>query len=321
VRRPRVDALIEHLRAVDPAFRATWRAYSPASRFWYFFTLRDIESRLVYIPGELPRLHAQSSRKMARYCETVCERDFPDPPDPKEWIEFSRDHERRTEALDRWRLRLNRFAAQFGASRPRIDCSLKPDQSVESKIRAYVAGTAPLDLWDNLRSRICAAGISEVRLIVSNLVRHFGSAVARIRNYILRHRTPPTNTSYRAIHLELRDRENTFIEVQVMTARRDAICLIDHSLVCKRAVSFPTHEDQIWLRQMSHMANILDSEQMEMEPPGVSFTYMPQGLTCRNAPPAIGKAHWLERDLIVGRAENWASRPRGIVDTVDRPET
>jgi hypothetical protein len=66
----------------------------------------------------------------------------------------------------------------------------------------------------------------------------FGACILRARNYFVRPRRKPENSLYAAIHFELQDEYGTFMEIQFMTVRRNAICLIDHSLTPKSLVAF-----------------------------------------------------------------------------------
>jgi hypothetical protein len=83
--------------------------------------------------------------------------------------------------------------------------------------------------------------------------------VVRRRNYYLRPHEG-SGDPYRAVHFELQDEENWLVEVQVMTALREAVGLIDHSLVHKRSTAFLEARHERWLKDLSYAANILDAE-------------------------------------------------------------
>jgi|ERR1700761_1735149 len=265
----KVNCFVADLLAMDAAFRSKWESYSQEIRSWNLFALREVEAghkRLAFRRGKLHRRHRVHFEWLKSHFSEVEEQDFRMAPEPREWIRFARDDQRKAETLKRWELRLRQFVESAGAPGFWVaDCNLKPQPSVESKIRAYLDGTADLDLWDVVRSRICALGPGELLACIRSLQNEFEGRILRVRNYFVRPRRTPENSLYTAIHFELRDEYDTFMEIQFMTARRNAICLIDHSLVRKSMVAFRSWQEEIWLQEMSLTANILDAEQLERE--------------------------------------------------------
>ena len=60
--------------------------------------------------------------------------------------------------------------------------------------------------------------------------------------------------------LEVRDREGWLIEVPVVTAMRDAMGWIDHSIVHQGEVAFENRAHAEWLYEVSLAANVWDAE-------------------------------------------------------------
>lgn len=264
----RVDLFVADLLTMDAAFRSKWESYSQEIRFWNLFALREVEAghkRLRFRRGKLHHLHTAHFEWLKSHFRAIEEQDFRIAPEPREWILFARNDHRKAEALKRWDKRLRQFVDRVGSPGLWVDCSLKPHLSMESKIRAYLDGTADLDLWDVVRSRICALGPAELLACIRMFHNEFGARILRARNYFVQPRRTPANSSYLAIHFEVQDEYDTFMEIQFMTARRNAICLIDHSLVRKSMIPFRSWQEELWLQEMSLTANILDAEQLERE--------------------------------------------------------
>lgn len=258
-----VDEHLQHLLRNDPDFGSKWPTFSSELKFWYVFALREIEARrLLTRRAGLARTHSLCLKRLERYCRSVPEQDFVLLPDAEEWIRFSCDRQKGMDALRRWEVRLSRFVDRNGFPGLRVDYNLKGEDAIQAKIRQYREGKARLDLWDYPRTRVCTSGIVELLAFAESFRAEFSSDIVRTRNYLLRPRKWPANSSYWALHFEVRSGGSEFVEVQVMTARRDAICLIDHSLVLKKSIPFRNREDRAWLRQMSYVANILDTEQL-----------------------------------------------------------
>jgi ppGpp synthetase/RelA/SpoT-type nucleotidyltranferase len=190
---------------------------------------------------------------------SISERDFVCQPPAARWIAWSLNAERALRSYQRVSERLEKFLSGRRLPVVGVYGGVKGEQAILKKIASYKANGADLDLWDVARFRIVTPDLQALFSVGSHLLDEFEAAVVRRRNYYLRPREGP-NDPYRAVHFELQDEEGWFVEVQIMTALRDAVGMVDHSLVRKRSTAFIDAQHEQWLKDLSHAANLLDAD-------------------------------------------------------------
>ena len=97
--------------------------------------------------------------------------------------------------------------------------------------------------------------------VTSRLLGDMKGRIVRCRNYYRIPRRGPSDP-YRAIHLELQSDDDEFVELQLTTARREAVGQVDHAIVHKKRIPFACRSHARWLRDLSWSANILDAQDL-----------------------------------------------------------
>jgi hypothetical protein len=163
---------------------------------------------------------------------------------------------------DHWRLRLANFLRQAA---PHVVCSyggIKCPHETRSRIavwkRSPFRNPADLDLWDAARFRVIVPSLQAMSELVTWLLEEMRYQMVRCRNYYWWPRNGSLDP-YRAIHFEFQTDSEDFVELQVVSARREAVGLTDHALVHKRRFPFFGRLHELWLRQLSWSANLLDA--------------------------------------------------------------
>jgi|GEM_PF-6760794 len=133
---------------------------------------------------------------------------------------------------------------------------IKENLSIQSKIALFHAGW-PLDLADVIRFRFVFSGLRDMLRFCVGFANRF--ELDRCRDYFKRPRFGPDDL-YRALHFTIPGISDTPIEVQVLSANREAVGLIDHSLFLKKSISFMNNHHRAWLMSLSQVSNIVDGE-------------------------------------------------------------
>jgi ppGpp synthetase/RelA/SpoT-type nucleotidyltranferase len=137
----------------------------------------------------------------------------------------------------------------------------KPKASIDKRVRQCAAGAGGRDFWDLSRCRVVVEGVRAVFRTSEAIAAAWKSRVVRYRDY---YRSPRGGWQdpYRAVHMELllgNAEAGEFVEVQVLTIARDAIGMLDHTIMRCRAVEPATARHVEWLRGLSRAGNILDA--------------------------------------------------------------
>lgn len=187
------------------------------------------------------------------------ERDFPCQPPAARWIASSLNADCALLTYRRVSGRLVKFLHRCSVPGIGFYGGLKAREAIVEKIAPFESNGAELDLWDVVRFRIVTPNLQGLFTVCSQLLAEFDAEVVRCRNYYL-HPREGNDDPYRAVHFELRDEEDGFVEIQVMTALREAVGIVDHSLVRKRSTAFIDVQHKRWLMDLSHAANMIDAE-------------------------------------------------------------
>ena len=197
----------------------------------------------------------------ARLLGAIPDFDFVVIPRSEEWI-------RRTQLgsalriYDYWRLRLANFLRQAASPAVYSYGGIKCPEEARSRIAigrgSPFRNTADLDLWDVARLRLIVPNLHAMSDLVTWLLQEMRLQIVRCRNYYRWPRNGPLDP-YRAIHLEFQTDSEDFLELQVVSVRREAVGLTDHALVHKRRFPFLGLPHKLWLRQLSWSANLLDA--------------------------------------------------------------
>ena len=136
---------------------------------------------------------------------------------------------------------------------------LKRSKSTQQKVAAFRCGVQSLDLWDLIRVRVVAKTVIDAVAVAGALRGEYAGDIVRFRNYYARPRSE--NDLYRAIHVTVRERSR-FVEVQLMTPSREAVCEVDHSVVFKGSLRPLSKLHFAWLRRLSLASNVRDAAEL-----------------------------------------------------------
>ncbi len=133
---------------------------------------------------------------------------------------------------------------------------MKDPRSVQAKVDAFRQG-GTLDLDDVVRFRFVLANLTDMLVFCRVFAASFD--LARCRDYYSRPRHGAEDP-YRGLHFLIRGWDGFNVEVQLLTALRESIGAIDHSLVLKKQVAYLSRRHRQWLASLSLIANIVDYE-------------------------------------------------------------
>ena len=252
---------IDFMAAQDAQFASDWHGMGPSGRSNFLLTLRKVEQTRTRhgSSDELRRSHARRAGSASAALSTVTNMEFQREPDPDEWIQSARDQAGADRACRTWHRRLSAFARREGPKCQRLYGGTKPLESLNRKIHEYSEGMTSLDLWDSVRFRIVAGSLKDLAALAQGFDTGFASDIIRRRNYYVTPRSGDLDP-YRAIHFELAAEGNDYVEVQLLTAVRDAVGHLDHGIRLEKGLDFVCEEHQVWMTQFLLAANILDAE-------------------------------------------------------------
>jgi hypothetical protein len=249
-----LNSHVDYIAASDPEFDRAWQIHQARCA--------PILSRLSHKERELhgssiswSHTHVLAACGGARIFAGIPDFEFRGFPRPRVWIAHWLPA-KATNLFGYWHWRLVR-CLRYSAPGPYVLYGgLKSWAGIRHRIEQWRGG-APFDLWDGVRFRIVVDGIRDVADLTMLLLSQFREHIVRCRNYYARPRNGPTDP-YRAIHIELQSDAEDFVEVQIVSSRREAVGLIDHSMVLKRRVPFTGPAHQAWLERLSWTSNLLD---------------------------------------------------------------
>jgi hypothetical protein len=252
---------LNYLHRFDPTFRRWWdRLSGNAQR-----QKRELLYRLNQVAGTLPSgCGSQAGTDFKRFVDGVLANrlsELPDwqfsfQPDPDGWIRSATDQARTARAYRRAIARAKSLLERCAETPIELYGGVKCIQSVLDKVEAFKRCAHTLDLWDTARIRLVAYDLAGVKTIVNQIRFSYGTDIKRFRNFYVHPRN--NKDLYRAIHLIVRHGPD-FVEIQVMTASREIVCEVDHSVVFKRCLDPFDDVHVLWLRQLSLAANVLDA--------------------------------------------------------------
>jgi hypothetical protein len=231
----------------------------PTARHANLRLLIDTDRTRIEIFGDRgfrDRLSCYPVPPLARRVERLREIDFGPCPASDDWIRRSRDVAGMRLAAEAFAQEL-RLSSRVCAVPARLYGGIKSQDSIARRIRSFEEGKEPLDLWDLVRFRIVTPDLDALEKAAQDIQRYFGSKITRCRNYYTRPRKGPADP-YRAVHFEVDLGGGWFGEIQLLTARREAVGLVDYAYLhrCTLAPLSKGHAD--WLRDLSYAANICD---------------------------------------------------------------
>jgi hypothetical protein len=175
--------------------------------------------------------------------------------DPKNLQDLLQDSKKRL-LIFASRLPVNSLVGFYGGIKPLESILKKIEVTGRSTRRPYKVHLEILDLWDVVRFRFVLDSIESLRDCAIQFWETFFEDILRCQNNYYR----PMNSLYRAIHFELIDIMGRIVEVQMMTQNREAVAILDHSLLFKKNVQFIDEQHRNWLVKFSMSANVLDAQ-------------------------------------------------------------
>jgi hypothetical protein len=244
---------IDYVAATDPLFEGSWATRGPRC----VPLLAEVERGAGCLHRQSihwQHAHVRATRDGAQICG-VPDFEFGVAPRPNLWIARCMPA-KASRLFEHWSRRLNRYLRSACSVPCTLYGGIKSPAGIWRRIQQWSRG-ADFDLWDGVRFRVVVAGIREMTAIAWLLFHEFRNRIVRCRNYYARPRHGPMDP-YRAVHLELQSDDEDFLEIQLVSARREAVGLIDHSVVLKRRVPLVSSLHEAWLRRLSWTANLLD---------------------------------------------------------------
>jgi len=262
----RVTTHFQYLRTHDPEFVANWANLRPTHRLGLWRLVRQAEDirRSFRTREALFKAHRDASARAAAALRGLPQIDFQRKPAPLEWMAIATDRKRMDGAFELWNWRLQSFLSRHSHPCARFYGGVKPQASINQKLREHLNGK-DLDLWDGVRFRIVAPDLLGIMALGDLFLSDFSSEIIRCRNYYHRPRNGEAD-AYRAIHIELEDRPYNYVEVQMLTATREAIGLFDHTLR-KGVLKFQSQDHAFWLDDLSYACNVWDAVSLSRNHP------------------------------------------------------
>ena len=263
---------LDQLLAGDVHFRVYWNGLAAADQERYRELWAQIDSVATDDDAELEKEHVRAFDLTKRWFIRVQNEELYHYTTRDDWWKVAGDRHIQELLFERSKARLAEFIRFSATSRtPRWYGGVKPDESLNSKFVRHKEGDALQrrlpDLWDLIRFRIVPEDLEDVLVTCIQFWEVFFDDIVRCHNYYYR----PRNDSYRAVHFELCDREGNLTEVQVLTARRDAVSVLDHWHVFKRSGNFLDDGHRAWLLNMSRASNVLDARMFREESGALRF--------------------------------------------------
>ena len=203
----------------------------------------------------ITREQQRSSARLADGAAALPDTDFQFKPRTHQWLRFARCGDRKQHLLKHWELKLR---VMLRCESVQIYGGLKDLSAIERNIFAAAETSQTPDLWDSARLRIVVPHPGYAVDLARAIGERYPHSIVRCRNYFTNPRAGGTDL-YRGCHLELQSDDEEAVEVQIITRRREAVGLLDHSFWLKRRLRFASPGHEAWLRDFSRLANILDA--------------------------------------------------------------
>jgi hypothetical protein len=254
-----LDKHFRHLMTYDVEFLWEWMSLAEKERKHHQDTLNVLDMRRKRLDsGETScrEYHLDVSAQTARRLAVLAEKDFPVP--AADWLRSVHDVAQMRRLHRCGGVFLRRFMAECTVTPVRLYGGIKEQSRIQAKLGlCRIRQTLP-DLWDVVRYRVVVEGLDTLLSVSLSLAEKAGDQLVRCRNYYFRARGG-VDDPYRAIHFVLVFPELGYVEVQIMTAWREALCLIDHSLVYKKSIPYLGGRHRRWLRDLSYTANCVEA--------------------------------------------------------------
>jgi ppGpp synthetase/RelA/SpoT-type nucleotidyltranferase len=257
-----VEVHLDYLKHADHDFRNWWKNMTPSLQSARRLQLAQLSRLALIIPTEEDGSHSVAFKKfvdkiLRDALVGLSQIQLDQQLDAAQWVPYART---RAQNNDACRKSLARIGQVLSEHHDRIDGTyggLKPSKQTQQKIAAFKRGVQSLDLWDLIRVRVVAKSLVDVAPLAMVLRTAYGDDVLRLRNYYAEPRTE--YDLYRAVHIIAREGMR-FVEIQIMTSSREAVCEIDHSIAFKRSLPALGDLHFCWIRRMSLAANVRDAE-------------------------------------------------------------
>jgi ppGpp synthetase/RelA/SpoT-type nucleotidyltranferase len=315
----RLKLHIDYLLRADPQFPLAMRELNTDGWRFRLRLLNWVEDRRLTLAqsGKGRQATPVTAAAAPQIATSISERGFACRPPAARWIARSLNAGRALLTYRRVSRRLVKFLQERSLPIVGFYGGVKAEEAILKKIAPFESSGAELDLWDVVRFRIVTPDLHGLFAVCAQLLGELDPEVVRRRNYYLRPREGDGDP-YRAVHFELRDEEGWFVEVQVMTALREAVGIIDHSLVRKRSTLFIDAQHEQWLKDLSHTANMIDAE-WGCEPIGnwhSRWMRMMEGEGGEGHEPECTGAVWNHPDFYSGSGRRPTTRESGFRESL-----
>lgn len=204
--------------------------------------------------------HSHAAKLLADSMAAVPDMEFRVSPRPERWTKVARDRQRLRRIHSHWGREISVTLRSSGLEFSDFYGGIKDTKAIEEKIACDSrSGATTLDLFDATRFRVVVPGAGELLQIYSALMDRFSVMTVRCRNYYVAPRNGE-HDPYRAVHLCIQPDDEEYIEIQLLTERRETIGILDHGFVHKKQIPFVTKSHRRWLQYISWTANIMDAE-------------------------------------------------------------
>jgi hypothetical protein len=250
---------LNYLRSADPHSKNIWGLHGPRCHELLWRLEQSVDG-LVSQNIDWGHAHRLAVGNVASVLSAIPDYDYSTVPRPEQWIRRVQPRIA-SSVYAHWQCRLTKFFRHADSAGSLWYGGIKNPCAVQSRIAIWrnrmFRDAGLLDVWDTARTRIVVPCLVTLSELVSRLFQEMGPAIVRCRNYYKRPRDGSLDP-YRAIHLELQLDSEDFVELQLVSARREAVGHADHALVHKRRLPFLGWRHRLWLRRLSWCANLLD---------------------------------------------------------------
>jgi len=264
----RIQEIIELIHIEDKFFRARWDSFDNLTKeklmsFWD----KCIKYMNDFTSNQILSQNAEVYLKTRGFFSLVQEKPFRYSEIPKQWRSILDYPDKMQELYSSIHNKLLNFTKLNGIY-DNVDFygSIKTLDSIEKKINLISKGSAPrknlIDIWDLIRFRICTDDLKQLVKIGYQIWCNYFDNIINCRNYYFMPRNGNVDDAYRAIHFQILDSDQCMFELQLLTKSRDAISLLDHSIVFRKIIQVDT-TNLILLQQMSYVSNILEGKEFQ----------------------------------------------------------
>ncbi len=257
------DTIISFLLEYDYNFKKFWINFEDKDKFEFIRICNLFDDRINKEPDDLMSIQEEIHLNLRTQCSIIQEREITYTMMPKNW-DFILEDKKRLEKCYKTNLRNLKFIIESNnfTEHLKIYGGIKPSDSIKSKIFMVkesdnIARKTLIDIWDIVRYRICCNNLNHLLEISFHIWDYYFDKIIKCKNYYFTPRGDSAIDTYRAIHFQILDNNNSMFELQIMTVYREAVSLIDHSIKFKKSLQ-ASDQMKDHINKYSIISNLLE---------------------------------------------------------------